>query len=406
MRTRLVSTSLLAASLGSLFVLDARAQGLRGGDYAAPDYGNATVFRVTADGTRSTLHAGAPLVGPTGAAVDTRRDVLVTDFRAATLFRIANAGGVTPVATGLSGPVRVAIDRNGDALVTELTLPGLSRITPAGVRTVIHQGAPFQRPFGVAVDLDGTYLVTDDMVKALFRVTPTGSVSVIHSGLPFQLPQGVTVLGNGDYAVIDGLADAVMVVPRSSGMITTLVATPILGNPCGIVEDFEGGVSVSESSSAGNRVVRVDAAGQLSVIAQGMPFLNLEGLGHAPTLVGPTQGQAGQTHAFDIDLPLRAARPYLLYASTSLLPGFSMPGLDPRQSPINPDGLFFSSIGANNAVFTGFVGLLSATGQATASLNVPAISLPQITLYVQGFAVDFQSRNGIGELTNVHALPF
>jgi len=383
------------------------AQSMRGDDVVVADYGNATVWRVQPGGTVTALFAGPPLVGPTAVAIDAQRHALIVDFRAASLFELSNAGNLTPVATGLSGPLRVAMDHNGDALVTELSLPGLSRITPGGTRTVIHQGPPFQRPFGIAVDGDGSYLVADDGAVALFRVTPGGSVTPVHSGLPFRLPQGVSVLGNGDYAVMDGIADAVFVVPRGGGVVTTLVATPTLGNPCGITADFQGGVLVSESGGTlGNRVVQIDATGQLTVVAQGSPFNNIESLGHVPTLVGPVRGQAGQGHVLDLDLPAQANRPYILFLCGSLYPGFGLGGIDPRHSPCNPDGLFFASIGANSPLFAGFAGLLSPAGMATASLNVPAISLPPLTLFAQGFAVSFQSPHGVAALTSVHALPF
>jgi DNA-binding beta-propeller fold protein YncE len=380
------------------------AQIIRGGDYAVPDYSANAVFRVQPDGTATPLHTGAPLQGPSGAAVSGQHEVLVADFTAATLFRI-NGAGVTPVIGGLRGPLRVLVDRNGDYLVTELTLPGLTRITPAGVRTIIHQGAPFQRPFGVAVDSDGTYLVADDAARALFRVTPGVGVTPLHTGLPLRLPQGVAVLGNGDYAVMDGLADAVFVVPRMGGVVTTLVATPTLGNPCGITDNFDGGVAVSESSATSNRVVRVDPAGALTVVAQGPPFANLEGIGRAPSLTGPVRGQTAQPATFALDLPQRPNHPYLVFASLSLYPGISLGSSDRRITPCNPDGLFFLSIGANNAVFTGFAGTLSATGQANATLTVP-VPLPPITFYLQALAVNFMSPNGIAEFTNVHAIAY
>ena len=381
------------------------AQVVRGGDYAAPDYSATAVFRVQPNGTATPLQTGAPLQGPAGAAITAQREVLIADFTAATLFRI-NSSGITPVISGLRGPIRVVIDRNGDYLVTELTLPGLTRITPAGARSIVHQGAPFQRPFGVAIDNDGTYLVADDAARALYRVTPGLGVTPVHVGLPFRLPQGVTLLGNGDYAVMDGLADAVFVVPRGGGTVTTLVSTPTLGNPCGITENFDGGVAVSESSSSSNRVVRIDRNGQLSIVAQGPPFQNLEGIGRAPMLVGPVRGQYGQSAPLDLDMPQQGNRPYILFASLSLYPGISLPGGDPRVSPCNADGLLSLSIGANNAIFTGFAGVLSANGQASASLNIPALPLPPLTFYLQGFAVNFQAPNGIAEFTNVHAIGY
>lgn len=384
------------------------AQSPQAGDYVVTDYGSTTVFVVTPAGNVTTRHVGAPLTSPSGIAVTQARDVIIADYNSGTLFRMGATGAPTPVIRGLAGPIRCAVDRDGSYLVSELTAPALSRVTPAGVRSVIHQGTPFVRPIGMTVDTDGTYLVADDSVRALFRVSPTG-VTVVHQGLPFRLPQGVTVLGDGDYAVFDGLADSVFVVPRAGGSVRTLVAPPTLGNPCGIDADFEGGVVCSESSAANNRIVRVDRNGNLQVIAQGTggnPFSNLEVVAHVPTLSGPTRGQSNQSHALDLHMPAQANRIYVLFASASLLPGIQLGAADPRATPCNADGLFFASIGAGNAVFSNFLGNLSPTGQASASLNVPNISLAGLTLYLQGFAVNFRQPSGIGEFSNVHALGF
>ncbi len=376
---------------------------LRGGDVLVTDYSTNSVFVVSPAGAVSTLHSGAPLRGPSGIAVTAAHEVLVADYTSATLFRYPPGGPWTPVISGLRGPIRVAVDRNGDYLLTELSTPALSRITPAGVKTTIHAGAPFVRPFGVAVDGDGEYVVADDGARALFRVTAAG-VTTVYSGLPLRLPQGVTVLADGDYAVMDGLADAVFVVARNGSVVNTLVATPTLGNPCAVASDFEGRVLVSESSAASNRVVSVDRFGQLTVLAQGAPFANLEAVAKVPTLKGPVSGGWGQNHAFDLDLPTEAGRGYVLFASASLHPGIALGGVDPRATPCNPDGLFFLSIGANNAIFIGFVGLLDGNGRAAANLNLPTLVLPPVTFFVQGFSVNFRSTSTVGVFTNVHPL--
>lgn len=398
LRLSLVPPTVFALALTA--VLPAQ---LRGGDILVTDYSSDSVFVVSPGGAVSTLHTGLPLQGPSGIAVTAAHEVLVADYTSATLFRLPPGGAWTPVITGLRGPIRVAVDRNGDYLLTELSTAALSRVTPAGVKTTIHAGAPFVRPFGIAVDGDGEYLVADDGARALFRVTLTG-VTTVHAGLPFRLPQGVTVMADGDYAVMDGLADALFVVPRAGGAINTLIATPTLGNPCAVAGDFEGRVLVSESSASSNRVVAVDRFGVLTVLAQGLPFANLEAVAKVPNLQGPVPGAWGQNHPLTLDLPTEANRGYVMFASASLHPGIPLGGVDPRGTPCNPDGLFFLSIGASNAIFTAFSGVLNPNGQALANLNLPALTLPQFTFFLQGFSVNFQSAATVGVFTNVHAL--
>lgn len=388
------------------------AQGVRGGDFVVADFSLDTVFVVSPAGAVSTLHAGAPFQGPSGVAVTAARETLVADFSANTLFRIAASGGSpVPVVANLSGPLRVAVDRNGDYLVTELTALRLTRVTPAGATSTIHAGPPFVRPFGVAVDGNGDYLVVDDSVRALFRVPRNGgTVTPIHQGSPFRLPQGVALFRNGDYAVFDGLADAVFRVPRGGGTVTTLVGSPPLGNPCGIKGDFAGGFVVSESSASSNRVVLVDAAGALTPVASGAPFGNLEDVARVPRLSGRAIGVTPGSNPFDLDLPGDANLPYLMWASGSLFPGFGLDIVsgtaDPRGSPCNPDGLFFATIGVNNAGFMAYGGVLSATGRANPALNLPALSLTGIVLEHQALTLDPAAPNMIRSLTNVHSLTF
>jgi hypothetical protein len=209
---------------------------------------------------------------------------------------------------------------------------------------------------------------------------------------------------NGDYAVIDSAAAAIFVVPRRGGAVTTLVASPVLRSPRSVAVDFEGRVLVAESSGGASRAVAVDRTGTLTVLAQGAPFFNLEAIAKVPSLQGPVHGAWGHSHPLSLDLPAEANRPYVLFASASLHPGIALSGGDPRATPCNPDGLFFLSIGANDAIFTGFAGVLSPTGQASASLNLPALPLPPITFFLQGFSVNFQAPSTIGTFTNVHVL--
>jgi hypothetical protein len=66
-----------------------------------------------------------------------------------------------------------------------------------------------------------------------------------------------------------------------------------------------------------------------------------------------------------------AGRPYLLACSLGVSTGIPLPGN--RRFPLDPDALFWLSLGQNNALFTGFLGLLDARGTASAALNLPAI---------------------------------
>jgi sugar lactone lactonase YvrE len=399
---------LLAAAL--LPAAAAVAQGLQGGDYAVTDFTTNSVYRVTPGGSVSTLHAGPPLTSPSGIAITGSFDVLVADYNTGTVFRLPRSGGIAPLATGIQGPIRLAVDRDGTVLVTSLGQRALLRIGPGGQVTPIASGAPFVRPFGIAVDYDGSYLVTDDGVggpapaAALYKVTRAGQVTPHWQGVPFRLPQGVALLPDGDYAVMDGIVDAVFRVPRAGGPPAIMVATPAIDNPCSICEDFEGRFVLSESSSAGNRIDLVDRGGNVTTIASGLPFRNLEVVARAPRLSGPPTGGPGLTSTFALEFGGESLNLYVMWATLSVFPGVALSPPDPRAIPGNPDVLFVNSIAANNALFVGWSGILSASGTAAPQLAMPNIQLGPLPIYIQALTIDLRNPGPIRSFSNVHVL--
>lgn len=397
-------------SVGLLCAASA-AQAVRGGDLVTANYSPAVVYRVTPSGAVSPLLAGAPAVGPSGVAVLRSRDVLVADFLADALIRIDAAGNASVVASRVGGPLRVAEDRDGTWLVTAGTTRALVRVTSNGVVTPIASGAPLVRPFDVAVDPGAGYLVVDDLGAGLYSVTPAGLVTPIHVGLPFRLPQGVALFADGDYAVFDGLTDSLFRVDRATGAVTTFVTNAALGgNPCGIVEDFEGGCFVSQSGAGGSRIVHVDGAGSVVPVASGAPFTNLEDIARVPILRGPNGLSTGPGAPYTVDLDDPTA-PNLLYSialSASVAPGWGLPAGDPRSLTINPDALFFATILSDvPPLLVGWFALTDATGRANATFDLrtlPPGVLSGVRLFAQALEFDASAQNGIHALTNV--LPF
>jgi len=403
--------SLLAAfSLGVLVLagaVTARGQVFQGGDFVTTSYSNKTVFSVSRSGGVSTLFVGSPLVQPSGIAVTAVPEVIVSDY-SGTVYRVTQPGVIKQVVAGIKGPIRVTADHDGDIIVTSLTGPTLLGITPGGVVSTIFHGAPFRRPFGVVVDGSGDYLVVDDSADALFRITPAGQLATVRQGTPLSLPQGVALFPNGDYAVSDGIHDVIFRIARGGGALVTLIQSPPLGNPEGLIEDFEGRLVVSESGNpSGDRLVEVTAAGGLSIIRSGAPFSNLEDVARIPRLAGPNQGRAGQPHRFLLRFPGEGGLFYVTFACFSLYPGFGLPAPDVRATPCNPDPLFFLTLGANNPIFTRWAGVLSATGTGTPELNAPNVPLPPgLKLFLQAVTIDSTAPSGIRSLSNVHVIGF
>ncbi len=388
----------------------AHAQIVNGGDLVTVDYSNLGVYRVQPSGTVTLLHQGGVINGPSGVTVTPDRDILIANYNNNTIYRLSNAGVLTPLAVVPGGPIRIVMDVNGDCIVAVLTTGLLRRVTPAGVVTTIASG--FNRPFGIAVEPDGNFLVTEDTSGRLSRVDrTTGAATVLATGL--GLAQGVALFHDGDYAVMSGNPDLVWRIPRAGGAPVVLVGSQPLGNPDGMVGDFAGGLWISESGAPnGSRVVHVTSTGALTVLAAGSPFQNLEAIAIVPRLRGPVLPSTGpgSSYVLDLDCPGEAGAWYGIGASLSTFPGVALPAPDPRGAAVNLDSLFLLTFANDFPPFTtGWSGFLGGSGQASATLDLSAVApglLAGLSLHVQGLTLDSLAPSGIGSFTNVHTLRF
>jgi sugar lactone lactonase YvrE len=192
------------------------------GNLYVADAMNATIRKITPDGTVSTLAGAAGVPGdadgvggaarfnyPSGIATDNRQ-IYVTDTYNATIRRITLDGMVTTVAgsAGISGgndgtgiyalfnqPAGVAVDPASDAggfYVADTgngtirrVMPGGAVTTLAGVAGIAGLGdgaggnALFNQPHGLMVDRDRNLWVADTGNGTIRKVTPTGFVTTL-----------------------------------------------------------------------------------------------------------------------------------------------------------------------------------------------------------------------------------
>ncbi len=244
------------------------------GNVYVADTGNATIRKVAADGTTSTL-AGSPgargnqdgagtaasFASPAGVAVDAAGNVYVADAFNQTIRKITAAGAVTTLAgsPGVRGeadgtggaasfnhPASVAVDATGNVYVADAFNDTIRKITAAGVVSTLAGSAGisgsndgtginalFNQPMGVAVDASGNVFVADTANATIRRITPAGVVT--------------TVAG---VAGISGLADGA-------------AASALFNQPRGLVVDASGNLLVADT---GNAVVRRIASGQVTTL--------------------------------------------------------------------------------------------------------------------------------------------
>ena len=243
----------------------------------------------------STIYSGAPLVAPTGVAVDpVDGRVLVADanggpLSAGAIFEIDEAGGVTTLTEGgsLVDPVDLELEPDGDVVVADpgagsilhvdrssgaqSTLAALGGASAVAVRMdgtvyaagsspaqvvripagggpaeVVASGGSLVGPTGLALDPEGPLVVLDP--SGVIRVDPdayqvgdpgANQTPVDDAGLPFT-PTAIDVDESSNYVLTDpgadgGAGDLVTVFRNGGGFAPDLA--PALGNVTGIAMD-------------------------------------------------------------------------------------------------------------------------------------------------------------------------
>ena len=227
------------------------------GNIYVADTSNATIRKITASGTVTTLAGSAAVRGsqdgtgtaalfssPVGLALDGAGNLYVADAFNATIRKITPAGVVTTLAgsagsrgdadgTGAAArfnfPNGVAVDAAGNVYVADTYNDTIRKITPAGVVSTLAgsagisgatdltgSNALFNQPYGLAVDAAGNVYVADTGNGTIRRITPDGAVSTVagiagiagHTDGPgasalFNQPRSLVIDGNGNIYVAD-----------------------------------------------------------------------------------------------------------------------------------------------------------------------------------------------------------
>ena len=239
------------------------------------DTGNATLRRITADGTVITL-AGSPTVrgngdatgtaasfsSPMGLGQDGAGTIFVADTMNHTIRRITFGGIVstfagspgspgsndgTGTAARFNSPRGTVVDSSGNVYVADTTNNTIRRITAVGVVSTLAglagvtgtddgtgNGALFNRPDGLATDAAGNIYVADSGNSLVRKISPAGVVTTL-AGLPgiaglldgtgsgafFNQPQALAVDSAGNVFVAD-TGNAALRRVTQAGVVTTV----------------------------------------------------------------------------------------------------------------------------------------------------------------------------------------
>jgi sugar lactone lactonase YvrE len=278
-----------------------------GGNIYVGDMFNATVRKITPDGMVNTL-AGSPGwqgsvngVGnaalfflPFGVAADTSGNVYVADAYNATVRKITSDGTVTTLA-GMAGsrgstdgtgsdalfykPSSVVVDPSGNIFVADTANNLIRKITSGGVVTTfaglagysgnadgVGSTARFSSPAGVAVDAVGNLYVADTGNDTIRRVATDQTVTTI-AGFPgsvgsqdgtgsaalFYSPSALAVDRAGNIYVADTANNAIRKI-TAAGVVTTVGGVPGAtgsadGTGSGALFNVPGGIAVDSSGN-------------------------------------------------------------------------------------------------------------------------------------------------------------
>lgn len=239
------------------------------------DTSNHLIRRVVANGGVNTLAGGAGLPGstnatgtaarfnaPSGIAVDSNRNVFVSDTGNHTIRKITSSGVVTTLAgnpgvpgsadgTGasatFSSPGQLTLAPNGDLIVCDTGNHTLRRISPSGTVTTFA-GSPgsagttdatgtaarFNSPGGVVFNAAGELFVADSGNHSIRRISATGVTSTFAgtSGTPgsadgtgtsarFNQPGSITINSAGTLLVADTGNHTIRSI-NPAGLVTTI----------------------------------------------------------------------------------------------------------------------------------------------------------------------------------------
>lgn len=203
----------------------------------------------------------AGLSSPVGIALDHEGRLLVANWSAGSVVRIARNAQVDILATGLDGPSGLALAPNGDVFVASYSGDVVWRLTSKGAREIFVRG--LATPAGLSFDRRGRLLIANRRTNQILVADAAGHLSVAVEG-DLQTPVGAVQLADGGYFVSNingGVAYA-----GPDGRARTVSRDFVQPGPGIVVADSE---SVFVVDYGGTEVKQVHKDGRTFAIADG-----------------------------------------------------------------------------------------------------------------------------------------
>lgn len=214
-------------------------------------------------GMAQTQVIATSLHAPTGIAFNHEGEMLVTNWSANTIVKIASQGRQEVVYSGINAPAGIVVDSNNNIYVASYQDDYILKIDRNGNASKLASG--FHTPTGIAWSNTGDLLVTNRASGEIIAVNiESGAKEVIATKL--NLPVGVTQLPDGS-----------LVVSQYSGKLTHISTSGVhkqLGDSfnrpgVGIVTVSDRLVAVIDNGAGAVRLVNVNT-GEVKLLASGL----------------------------------------------------------------------------------------------------------------------------------------
>lgn len=208
----------------------------------------------------------------------------------------------------------------------------------------------------------GQFVFADESTRRIHEIDATGTLTTVYAGVPFgDVGEGITIDAFGNYVFTD------------DGAIT--------GTPTNRIFALQPG-----------------APAALTTLRAGGPWGDVNGIAAAPGIVLPTTPatvRVGQTATIGVLAIDGALESYVFATALSATNGLPLPG--GRRFPLDPDPIFFASVGGSvPGVFAGFQGALSVAGSTSISIRVPNLpALAGLDLHTAGVTLRPSAPGGI-----------
>jgi sugar lactone lactonase YvrE len=197
----------------------------RDGDLFVADSATGDVYRLRPGASPSPLTDGA-LEVPTGLAVRSGGDLIVSDLKLAAIFRIPGQGGKPERLADVPAPRGVAVTHSGDVIVLSAGPDQLVRLGPDGSVRPLCKGALFRFPTAVLAARDGPELyVSDTYAATVWAVPAAGEPRPLARGRPLVRPAALALDPSGALLVADPGAGQIYRMPKDGP------AEPLLKRP-------------------------------------------------------------------------------------------------------------------------------------------------------------------------------